>query len=481
MPLTTTTPPLLDDRFLMLGALGQGGMASVFRAFDRIDERLVALKVHEGEELAGPSHPLSSEFAAWSGLRHPNIVQAYELGHSRCGPFAPGTPYLVLEHMRGGPVHYRLRPGQTSPQALEQLAIEVLRGLRHIHAGGWLHRDLKPSNLLVEGEHTQPLHVKLTDFGLATPSGTAEAPGTISGSLPYVSPESLLGLPLDGRTDLYGLGISLYQLATGELPVPGGSAEETIRWHLDGPLADPRRIRPRFPARLARFIHRLSSRNRDERPASAAEALEQLELTGVNGTSIPSLKQRPALAGLRAERAMLRLALDAARLGAMRVFRLPARPSTRKSLIEEVRIWSQIRGLGYHRLAKGTGTDTQKLERLVLKLLLERGSCSRQAVERFGLSSVIPLDLLGDVPILDRHPSSSARIPNDTDSIAICAHRLGKFVIDCATRHSMVLHIDPPSMTSKRIRALHNWLVKWMQGQHGKPTGQGGLLLLVER
>ena len=139
---------------------------------------------------------------------------------------------------------------------------------------------------------------------------------------------------------------------------------------------------------------------------------------------------------------MLRLALDAARLGTMRVFSLPTSSTARKTLLDEVRVWSQIRGLGYHRLADGPDTGAQKLERLVLTLLLERGACSRQMVEHFGLKSVIPLDLLGDLALVgyplvghlvihrgghELHTEFATKILQDTD-----AWRLEEPVVDPA-------------------------------------------------
>ena len=99
------TTPLQDERFLMLEALGRGGMGTVYRAFDRTEQRLVALKVPYEKTPAGPAHPLSEEFDRWTQLEHPNIVRAYELGHAERGPLARGTPYLVLEHVRGRPAH----------------------------------------------------------------------------------------------------------------------------------------------------------------------------------------------------------------------------------------------------------------------------------------------------------------------------------------------------------------------------------------
>ena len=121
--------PLQDDRFLLLGALGQGGMAAVFHAFDRIEQRMVALKVQKVSMDAGPSHPLSVEFDLWSRLCHPNIVHIHEMAIAGRGPFTAGAPYLVMEHVRGHPLHEVLSPGRVAPEAVERIAVEVLRAL----------------------------------------------------------------------------------------------------------------------------------------------------------------------------------------------------------------------------------------------------------------------------------------------------------------------------------------------------------------
>ena len=180
--LGSSASPLQDDRFLVLGALGRGGMASVYRAFDRIEQRVVALKAGSDGQQAGPAHPLSAEFEAWTRLRHPNIVEAYELATASRGPLQDGTPYLVLEHVDGLPAHESLRPGRESPDALEQLSVQLLRGLDHVHAAGLVHRDVKPANLLVRRWGRQ-VDLKLTDFGLATMVGlTWSSPRRRTGS-----------------------------------------------------------------------------------------------------------------------------------------------------------------------------------------------------------------------------------------------------------------------------------------------------------
>jgi hypothetical protein len=459
-----TDSPLQDDRFLLLGALGQGGMASVFHAFDRIDQRMVALKVQNQAMDAGPAHPLSVEFDLWTRLRHPNIVLVHELAIADRGPFTPGAPYLVMEHVEGRPLHKALRPGRVEPAALERVAVDLLSGLEHVHEAGLVHRDLKPGNVLMPVNANGKGRLKLTDFGLASQSGCSEEPGRISGSLPYVSPEAILGLPLDGRADLYGLGILLYHLATGELPSQRTTADDLLRWHLNGPPADPRRLRPRFPSRLARFIRRLTARDPAGRPASAGDALELLGAV----RRIEQLLPRAAVD--RAERAKLRLALDASRLGARRIFTLPHRRSESRALIREVLVWSQVHGLRFFRL--GTRAD---LLGLVLRLLVDRGHAARRLTLRYSLHRWLPLGLLSGLPLRDL-----ARPDGSEDEEVSGAQEIARFILDCSSSSPLALRIEGDP-ADRLPAAVKEELRRVLDTPRPPRPDEGGLLLLLDQ
>ena len=146
-----SSTPLLDDRFLLLESLGSGGMGRVFRAFDRVEEWWVAVKVLFSRERPGPAHPLSAEYEAWSRLRHPNIVEAYELGRAERGPIEAGTPYLVLESFRGLPADRTLVPGATSHGHLELLA----RGLLEWVQGRGAHPHRQSAQIGAISVHTE--------------------------------------------------------------------------------------------------------------------------------------------------------------------------------------------------------------------------------------------------------------------------------------------------------------------------------------
>jgi hypothetical protein len=460
---------VLDDRFFLLESLGHGGMGSVYRAFDRVEGRHVALKVLDTREPAGPSHPLTAEFEAWSRLAHPNIVEALGLGRSRHGPIEAGSPYLVLEYFPGLPVHRVLRPGRAGAEALEGLSREVLSALAHVHEAGLVHRDVKPGNVLVRAQGRPPGRVKITDFGLAVAAGRAGVPGSVSGSIPYVAPEALTGAPLDGRADLYGLGVLLYHLAAGRFPAPSNDPGEILRWHLEGDRTDPRRAAPWLPERLARFIARLIARDRGERPASAAEALGLL-----GGEAAPRTAAPRPVAG-RAERAVLRLAVDAARLGARRKLALPSSACAAESLLREARALAGMHGLAMHRLRP---RGKSGLGCTVLALLLDRGADARGLVERHRLHSGLPLALLNGLPVWDRARHESEERP-DPSRVRSSARGVAEFLLESSALRPLVLAADRGALADPLVREVAVRLHRAIRDDPSPRPGRGGLLLLL--
>jgi len=425
----------LDDRFLFVETLGHGGQGRVFRAYDRVFRRDVAIKaMHRGRE-HGPAGSFAAEFAAWSRLRHPHVVRAFELQRASRGPLPPGTPYLVLELVRGAPVHRALRAGRETPSTLQSLARCLLRALDHVHRAGIVHRDLKPGNVLVGRSPRGLGRVKLTDFGLASESGRAGAPGRISGSIPYVAPETILGLAVDGRADLYGLGVLLYYLATGALPIVSTSPERWLRWHLDGPPVEPRRVRPELPERFAELLVRLTARARDARPTSAAEALAML------GSAPAPRREESRGAMTRDERARVRFALADAKDGHSRELIVPRGAESARAMRCELGAQSAALGLGCLRLERGVGARFSSLARIVMALLLARGAGARAAVLRHGLHRALPIALLSGVPVWDRvdHDEERARGPAEVQE---GAPGLAAFLGDAAARQPFVLLID---------------------------------------
>lgn len=463
MRLTRRTTPLLDERFLLLEALGRGGMASVYRAFDRVEQKLVALKVSRERGRAGPDHPLSAEFDAWSRLHHPNVVRAFELRTARDGFVDAGAPYLVLEHVAGDPANRALQPGRVSPGALETFTVQLLHGLAHVHAAGLVHRDLKPGNVLVEHSCAA---VKLTDFGLASYPGRTGQPGRISGSLPYVSPEAVLGRAVDGRADLYSAGILLFHLATGRMPAPSGGIEALLRWHLEGPPADTRPVRPDLPGRLAELIRRLTSRAADRRPAHAGEALALLGGDPPRGRGFADPD--------RALRASLRLALDAVRVGARRLFELPSNPGPRGALLRQVRVWCHVHQLAFHELS--ADQETNPVTDLVFRLLVDRTGESAALNRRYHLDRHLPVCLAGGHPARDRQ-RGAAREPTTSRAVRDAT----SFLLDCSAQRPLVLACGPGLPRGGLADRVVDGLRRAATPPRGPRSGEGGLLLLTAR
>jgi hypothetical protein len=460
--------PTLDARFLVFEALGRGAQGCVFRAYDRVSRREVALKVLDPAFGAARPHDLAAEFAAWSRLKHPGVVRAYEMCRAFSGPLPPGTPYLVLELVRGRAAHRALPPGRVEDAVVEEFARRVLAALAHVHAAGLVHRDLKPGNVLVGGSGRPPGKVKLTDFGLASESGRAGTAGRISGSLPYVSPEAILGLPLDGRADLYGLGILVYLLAAGRMPAATRSPERLLTWHIDGPPADLRRVRASVAPRLAELVLRLTTRDRDARPPTAAEALSILGPAGLPRSRAASASLLPA------ERAMLRMAVDDARRGARRVLAVPARPGGAFAMRCEVEALGAALDLRVLRLTRPPGSREADLTRVVLRLLLERGPAVARLVERHGLHRGLPLALLGGTPLWDAL-ERGARRPGPN-----LARGIGDFLLDAARRRTLVLAVERRALSDPLAAAVVAHLERAAAGPRRDRGGEGGLLLLLE-
>ncbi len=257
-------------RYLITGRIGRGGMGMVYRGLDEALEREVAVKtlIAEGTLDADSRRRFEVEAKAAARLQHPNIVTVYELGEDR------GLPFIAMEMLPGADLEAVLRSGEEMPLA-EKLDVvaQVCRGLAYAHERGIVHRDIKPSNVRLLEDGT----AKIMDFGIAKLGGThLTKTGMMVGTVHYMSPEQVRGQPLDGRSDVFSVGVILYELLAGERPFRGEGATQVLYKIVNeeppppdlGALGD-------FAPRLRQILSRALAKDPDARyPGAAALAAD---------------------------------------------------------------------------------------------------------------------------------------------------------------------------------------------------------------
>jgi eukaryotic-like serine/threonine-protein kinase len=277
-------------------------MGEVYRARDPRLAREVAVKVLAPGAVTSPDRlrRFEDEARAAGALNHPNILSVFDFGSEN------GSPYVVFELLEGMPLADRLERGPLPPRKAVEYVIQVCQGLAAAHARGIVHRDIKPSNLFL----TSGGKAKILDFGLAklsptlSPEGgdssrasTATAEGVAVGTVGYMSPEQVRGLPIDARSDLFSLGATLYEMLTGRRAFKGATSADTLSAILNH---EPQEIAGRaesFSPALVRIVHRCLEKDADERFQSARDlgfALEALALASRSGseTVVPRARSR---------------------------------------------------------------------------------------------------------------------------------------------------------------------------------------------
>jgi len=277
----------INGRYRLDAELGRGGMGLVYRATDTVLDRPVAVKVLSASALGTPGRArLLHEARAAAQLNHPNIVKVYDAGEDE------GLAFVVMELLVGEPLNSRQPPPL---EALLPILRQVCSALEHAHGHGIVHRDLKPENILVAADG----HATLTDFGLArSRSARITTDGSILGTVFYLAPEQALGRDLDGRADLYALGVLLYELLAGRLPFNADDPLAVISQHLYTPPVPPRTYNPGIPRALEALILKLLSKQAADRPASAVEvqrALEELPEPAAQGPAAAGSADIPPL------------------------------------------------------------------------------------------------------------------------------------------------------------------------------------------
>src|SRR5262245_51324770 len=249
-------------------------MATIYRALDTQLGREVAVKSLRPEYLQDPdfSSRFRQEAQNAASLNHPNVVSVYDYGED------PSGPYIVMEFVDGEDLATILRrTGPLPPAQAARIAAAVARALDAAHARGIVHRDVKPGNVLIGRDG----RVKVVDFGIARAIAEAQMtlPGTTLGSVHYFSPEQARGEPATASSDIFSLGIVLYEMLTGSRPWEGDSAASVALARLHGPVPDPALIRPSIPPALALVDRTAMAQDPDDRYASAGAMADALEAT----------------------------------------------------------------------------------------------------------------------------------------------------------------------------------------------------------
>jgi eukaryotic-like serine/threonine-protein kinase len=259
--------------------LGQGGMGIVYKAMDTHLDRHVAVKVLPQDMVADPERVrrFVQEAKAASALNHPNIITIYDIDES------DGIHFIAMEYVEGVTLQKMVHNGQLRLNESLEYGTQIADALSKAHSAGIVHRDLKPSNIMITNEN----RVKVLDFGLAKlqwKEDSAESfttltgKGDILGTLPYMSPEQVRGLELDSRTDIFSLGVVLYQMLTGELPFRGPHAAAVLDSLLNTPTPSLRFHYPDAPDTLERTVLRATAKKPEDRYQSMQELASDLRL-----------------------------------------------------------------------------------------------------------------------------------------------------------------------------------------------------------
>jgi len=262
----------LNDRFRLEEKIGSGGMSTVYRAYDPTLERWVAIKVMHRDISEDPDslERFRREARAVARLSHPHVVTVIDFGED------DGTPYIVLEYVEGETLKERIkRMGRLPVAEAVAYAIEVGRALGSAHSERLVHRDVKPQNVLIDLQGRG----KVTDFGIARSleDGGLTAPGRVLGTTDYVSPEQALGKEVTEQSDVYSLGVVLYEMLTGEVPFKAESQVGVAMQHVREPLPDVQRRRPEVSASLAAVLEHSTAKETANRYASVEEMVHDLE------------------------------------------------------------------------------------------------------------------------------------------------------------------------------------------------------------
>lgn len=262
----------LDGRYEIQEVIGVGGMAVVYKAYDNIDDRTVAVKILKEEYLANEEfrRRFKNESKAIAVLSHPNIVKVFNVS------YGDRLQYIVMEHVEGITLkEYIEQQGKLGIKETVHFTMQILRALQHAHDKGIVHRDIKPQNILLLSNG----NIKVTDFGIArfSYSDTKTMTDSAIGSVHYISPEQARGDTTDARADIYSVGVVMYEMLTGQLPFQSDNSVSVALMQLQSDPKRPRELNSSIPVGLEQIVMHAMQKNSKDRYQAAAEMLLDIE------------------------------------------------------------------------------------------------------------------------------------------------------------------------------------------------------------
>ncbi len=261
---------IIGERYEIVSRVGSGGMADVYKAMDHKLNRMVAVKILKPEFRQDTSFiaKFRKEAQAAAGLAHPNIVNVYDVGEDR------GLYYIVMELIEGITLkNYIMKKGKLSVKEATSIAIQVSLGLEAAHNQGIIHRDVKPQNIIISTDGK----VKLSDFGIAKATNSNTITANVMGSVHYSSPEQVRGGFSDAKSDIYSLGITMYEMVTGRVPFDGDTTVSIAIKHLQEEIIPPSRYTSDLPYAFEQIILKCTQKDPDRRYADMGELIDDLK------------------------------------------------------------------------------------------------------------------------------------------------------------------------------------------------------------
>lgn len=281
---------ILDNRYKILEKVGSGGMASVYKAQDILLDRIVAVKILHSKYASDHDFVVRfrQEAQAAAKLSQPNIVNIYDVGYDE------NAHYIVMEYVRGETLKdYIEKHGHLPINTSIQISFDIGEALEHAHANGIVHCDIKPHNILV----TETGRIKVADFGIAraiNSSSSTKDEKSVLGSVHYFSPEQASGGKIDERTDIYSLGVVMYEMMTGVVPFEGDTAISVVLQHVQNDIPLPTKYNRRIPQLVERVILKAMAKNPDDRFQTISEMMSELRMAqgfvNTNKGAMPIIK-----------------------------------------------------------------------------------------------------------------------------------------------------------------------------------------------